>query len=68
MVHPGALGIVGIAGAASVILFIITAALGILVFRMNRDEDEHRKKLERKALVKEYKKQQKLAKNGGLGA
>lgn len=58
----------GIAGAASVILFIITAALGILVFRMNRDEDEHRKKQERKALVKEYKKQQKLAKNGGLSA
>lgn len=58
----------GIAGAASVILFIITAALGILVFRMNRDEDEHRKKKERKALVKEYKKQQKLVKNGGLGA
>lgn len=58
----------GIAGAASVLLFIITAALGILVFRMNRDEDEHRKKKERKALVKEYKKQQKLAKNGGLGA
>ena len=58
----------GIAGAASVILFIITAALGILVFRMNRDEDEHRKKQERKALVKEYKRQQKLAKNGGLGA
>lgn len=58
----------GIAGASSVILFIITAALGILVFRMNRDEDEHRKKQERKALVKEYKRQQKLAKNGGLGA
>lgn len=58
----------GIAGAASVILFIITAALGILVFRMNRDEDEHRKKQECKALVKEYKRQQKLAKNGGLGA
>lgn len=58
----------GIAGAASVILFIITAALGILVFRMNRDEDEHRKKQERKALVKEYKKQQKLAKNGGFSA
>ena len=58
----------GIAGAASVILFIITAALGVFVFRMNRDEDEHRKKQERKALVKEYKKQQKLAKNGGLGA
>ena len=58
----------GIAGAASVLLFIITAALGVLVFRMNRDEDEHRKKQERKALVKEYKKQQKLAKNGGLSA
>lgn len=58
----------GIAGAASVLLFIITAALGVLVFRMNRDEDEHRKKQERKALVKEYKRQQKLAKNGGLGA
>ena len=58
----------GIAGAASVLLFIITAALGILVFRMNRDEDEHRKKQERKALVKEYKKQQKLAKNGGFSA
>lgn len=58
----------GIAGAASVLLFIITAALGVLVFRMNRDEDEHRKKQERKALVKEYKKQQKLAKNGGFSA
>ena len=58
----------GIAGAASVLLFIITAALGVLVFRMNRDDDEHRKKQERKALVKEYKKQQKLAKNGGLSA
>ena len=46
----------------------VGALLGMLVFRMNRDEDEHRKKQERKALVKEYKKQQKLAKNGGLGA
>lgn len=58
----------GIAGAASVILFIITAALGVIVFRMNRDEDEHRKKKERKALIKEYKAKQKLAKNGGLDA
>ena len=47
-------------------LFIVTAILGIFVFRMNRDQDEVRKKKERKALVKEYKKQQKLAKNGGM--
>ncbi len=58
----------GIAGAASMLLFVVTALLGIIVFRMNRDEDEHRKKKERKALVKEYKAQEKLAKNGGLGA
>jgi multiple sugar transport system permease protein len=56
----------GYAGAASIILFIITAILGIIVFRMNRDEDEARKKKERKALIKEYKKQQKLAKMGGI--
>ena len=47
-------------------LFFVTAILGIFVFRMNRDQDEARKKAERKALVKEYKKQQKLAKKGGL--
>jgi hypothetical protein len=35
---------------------------------MNRDEDEYRKKKERKALVKEYKRQVKLAKNGGAEA
>lgn len=56
----------GIAGAASILLFIVTAALGLLVFRMNRDEDEHRKKKERKEMIKAYKAQQKLAKNGGL--
>lgn len=56
----------GIAGAASIMLFVITAILGIFVFRMNRDQDEARKKAERKALVKEYKKQQKLAKMGGI--
>ncbi|MGN0584111.1 MAG: carbohydrate ABC transporter permease [Ruminococcus sp.] len=56
----------GIAGAASIMLFIVTAILGIFVFRMNRDQDEVRKKKERNALVKEYKKQQKLAKNGGM--
>ena len=56
----------GVAGAASIMLFIVTAILGIFVFRMNRDQDEVRKKKERKELVKEYKRQQKLAKNGGL--
>jgi multiple sugar transport system permease protein len=56
----------GVAGAASIMLFVVTAILGIFVFRMNRDQDEARKKAERKALVKEYKKQQKLAKKGGL--
>ncbi len=56
----------GYSGAASVILFIITVILGIIVFRMNRDEDEHRKKKERKALVKEAKAQAKLARQGGV--
>ncbi len=56
----------GYAGAASVILFIITVILGVFVFRMNRDVDEARKKKERKELVKEYKRQQKLAKRGGM--
>ena len=54
------------AGAASIILFIITAILGIIVFRMNRDADEARKKKERKELVKAYKREQKLAKMGGV--
>lgn len=56
----------GIAGAASIMLFVVTAILGIFVFRMNRDVDEARKKKERKELVKAYKKQQKLAKMGGI--
>ena len=56
----------GYAGAASIILFIITALLGIIVFRMNRDADEARKKKERKELVKAYKREQKLAKMGGM--
>ena len=56
----------GYSGAASVLLFLITVVLGIFVFRMNRDADEARKKKERRALVKEYKKQQKLAKQGGI--
>lgn len=56
----------GVAGAASIMLFVVTAILGIFVFRMNRDVDEARKKKERKELVKAYKKQQKLAKMGGI--
>ena len=56
----------GYSGAASVLLFLITVILGVFVFRMNRDADEARKKKERRALVKEYKKQQKLAKQGGI--
>ena len=56
----------GYAGAASILLFIVTAALGLIVFRMNRDEDERRKKKERKELVKAYKKEQKLQKMGGV--
>ena len=50
----------------SIVLFIITAVLGIIVFRMNRDADEARKKKERKELVKAYKREQKLAKMGGV--
>ncbi|MBQ8825056.1 MAG: sugar ABC transporter permease [Ruminococcus sp.] len=56
----------GYAGAASIVLFLITALLGLIVFRMNRDEDEHRKKKERKALIKAYKQEQKMAKAGGI--
>ncbi len=56
----------GYSGAASIILFIITAILGILVFRLNRDEDDHRRKMERKAIVKAHKKQMKLQKQGGM--
>lgn len=56
----------GVAGAASIMLFVVTAILGIFVFRMNRDQDEARKKKERKEMIKQYKREQKLAKNGGL--
>ena len=52
--------------AQSQLIFIITALLGIIVFRMNRDADEARKKKERKELVKAYKREQKLAKMGGM--
>jgi len=55
----------GYAGAASVILFIFTAALGSITFIMNRDKDEVLKRKQRKMLIK----QAKAKKNqfGGLG-
>jgi len=56
----------GYAGAASILLFIVTALLGIIVFRMNRDQDEARKKAERKALIKAAKREAKLAQKGDL--
>ncbi len=56
----------GYSGAASIVLFIITALLGIIVFRTNRDEDEHRKKKERKAWAKEHKAALKAQQQGGM--
>ena len=52
----------GWSGAASVILFFITVALGCIAFAMNRDKDEAAKKKERKAHAKAMK-----AKQRGLG-
>ncbi len=45
----------GYSGAASVVLFVITACLGAIIFRLNRDEEEYRKKKQRKALIKQQK-------------
>lgn len=55
----------GTAGAISIVLFIITVILGSIVFRLNRDEDEYRKKKEVKALIKENKRKMKLQRQGG---
>ena len=55
----------GYAGAASVLLFIITAALGSIVFFMYRDKDEIRKKKQLKKLKKQAKERAKGL--GGLG-
>ncbi len=52
----------GWSGAASVILFFITVALGCVAFAINRDKDEAAKKKERKAYAKALK-----AKQKGLG-
>lgn len=55
----------GYAGAASVLLFIVTSVLGSITFILNRDKDEVAKRKQRKQLIK----QAKAKKNqfGGLG-
>jgi len=45
----------GYSGAASVILFLITLALGLIAFYMTRDKDEIAKKKQRKAAAKKLK-------------
>ena len=45
----------GYAGAASVILFIVTLILGSITFYLNRDKDEIAKKKQRKKLQKDAK-------------
>ncbi len=52
----------GFSGAASIILFLITIALGSITFYMNRDKDAIARKKERKANMKKLK-----AKQQGLG-
>ena len=54
----------GYSAAASMILFVITGALGIAVFYMNRDQDEIAKKKHLKKLAKQAK--QKKSGFGGL--
>ena len=53
----------GYAGAASIIIFIITAILGSITFYMNRDKDEIAQKKQRKRAMKQYKAKMK---KGGL--
>ncbi|MBR3678800.1 MAG: sugar ABC transporter permease [Oscillospiraceae bacterium] len=55
----------GYSAAASVILFVITAILGALVFYVQRDKDAIEIQKKRKAAMKEYKR--KMARGGGLG-
>ncbi len=54
----------GYSGAASVLLFIITIALGAIIFHINRDTDEIAKKKQRKKMAKQLKSQNKQF--GGL--
>lgn len=53
----------GLAGAASIIIFAITAVLGSITFYMNRDKDAIAKKKQRKKAEKQYKAKMK---QGGL--
>lgn len=53
----------GYAGAASIIIFAITAVLGSITFYMNRDKDAIAKKKQRKRAEKQYKAKMK---QGGL--
>ena len=53
----------GYAGAASIIIFVITAILGSITFYMNRDKDEIARKKQRKKAEKQYKAKMK---RGGL--
>ena len=53
----------GYAGAASIIIFAITAILGSITFYMNRDKDEIAQKKQRKRAEKQYKAKMK---KGGL--
>jgi len=53
----------GYAGAASIIIFVITALLGSITFYMNRDKDEIAQKKQRKRAMKQYKEKMK---RGGL--
>lgn len=54
----------GTSGSASILLFIVTLALGSITFYMNRDTDEIAKKKQRKKLAKQAKIQNKQF--GGL--
>jgi multiple sugar transport system permease protein len=54
----------GFAGAASVILFVVTSALGGIAFYINRDKDAIAKKKQIKKLIKQQKQKPKQ----GLGA
>ena len=53
----------GYAGAASIVIFIITAILGSITFYMNRDKDAIAKKKQRKKAEKQYRAKMK---QGGL--
>ena len=49
----------GLAGAASVLLFFITLVLGLIAFYMTRDKDEIAKKKQRKKIAKQLKQESK---------